>query len=121
MSLFRSCPVCGNQVHIRKLTCTQCGRTFRQKKRLLSSAHTKYTKQVSRDCLIKKRVRETEKDSAARRERDRSLRAQKRALETGEDSIALRELDRSSKARKKALETEEDSIARGEHDGSSKA
>ena len=109
-------------MHIRKLTCTQCGRTFRKKQRLvLSSAHTKYTKQVSRDCMIKKGARETEEDSIAHRERDRSFRAQKRALETEEDSIARRERDRFSKARKKALETEEDSIVRRERDRSSKA
>ena len=41
MSLFRSCPTCGNElVHIRKLICTHCGHMFRKKKDLVfSSAH----------------------------------------------------------------------------------
>ena len=91
---------------------------FRKKQRLtFSSAHAK---QVSRDCMIKKRVRETEEDSVARRERDRSYRAQKRALETEEDSIARRERDKIFRAQKRALETEEDSAIRREHDRSSK-
>ena len=64
MPLFRACPNCGSQIHVRKLACP-CGHVFRGSKPLT-------TRNASRKSDVSAaRALETEQQTAKRRKSDR--------------------------------------------------
>ena len=79
MPLFRACPNCGSQIHVRKLACP-CGHVFRGSKPLT-------TRNASRKSDVSAaRALETEQQTAKRRKSDRERVKETRALETKEQT-----------------------------------
>ena len=95
---IRSCPVCGDQVSIRKLTCV-CGHSFRRKRSFFAKS--------SRDAVLQQRISETEEQASKRRAANRRCQAIKRSLETEEERSKRRAASRKYQALRRSQETAE--------------
>ena len=105
MPLFRACPNCGSQVHVRKLVCP-CGHVFRGSTPLT-------TRNASRKSDVSAaRALETEEQTVKRRKSDRDRAKETRALETEEQTVKRRKSDRDRAKKTRALETAEQTVKR---------
>ena len=106
MPLFRACPNCGSQIHVRKLACP-CGHSvFRGSKPLT-------TRNASRKSDVgAARALETDEQTAKRRKSDRKRVRETRALETEEQTAKRRKSDRKRVRETRALETKQQTAKR---------
>ena len=124
MPLFRACPNCGSQIHVRKLACP-CGHSVFRGSKLLTTRNasrksdvgaaraletneqTAKRRKSDRKRVRETRVLETEEQTAKRRKSDRKRVRETRALETKEQTAKRRKSDRKRVRETRALETEE--------------
>ena len=129
MPLFRACPNCSSQIHVRKLACpcdhsVFCGSkplTTRNASRksdvgaaraLETEQQTAKRRKSNREHMRDTRILETEEQTAKRRKSDRKRVRETRALETEDQTAKRRKSNREHVRETRVLETEEQTAKR---------